>query len=127
MLTIRVEKSGKMAIVRCEGRMTFGEPLEILKDIVLCRMESLVKLDLSGVEVMDAAGLGVLASLCRLCYAASIDFNLVNPNRHVQELLKLFGLDAILEIDTPLLQTAPDHQASQRDRVSYLYSAQNQW
>ena len=102
MLRVTVEKIGAVAIVRCQGRISFGEPLKELRDAVLCHNNRVVKIDLSRVTRIDAAGLGLIAFLCSLSYAAGIDFALANPTRRVRELLEMVRFDGMVE-STPLL------------------------
>ncbi len=102
MMRVTVAKAGKTSIVRCEGRMTLGEPLERVRDAVLCEANNVVRIDLSGVNRIDAAGLGMLASLCRLAYVVGIDLCLVNPSNRVQQLLELVHLDFAMDVDVAL-------------------------
>ena len=93
MLTVRVEKSGNDVILYCEGRLVRGN-----EDALLCSAVHhhgrTVRLDLSRVSAMDAAGIGVLASL----QAAGIYMVLANPSAQVLELLKVTKLDSVFEI-----------------------------
>jgi anti-anti-sigma factor len=102
MLRVAVEKIGAVAIVRCRGRICFGEPLKELRDAVLCHNSRVVKIDLSQVMRIDAAGLGVIAFLCSMSYAAGIDFALVNPTPRVRDLLEMVRFAGMVET-TPLL------------------------
>src|SRR5690349_21754330 len=102
MLRVTVEKIEAVAIVRCQGRICFGEPLKELRDAVLCHGGRVVKIDLSQVTRIDAAGLGLIAFLCSVSYAAGIDFALVNPTRRLREVLEMVRFDGMVE-STPLL------------------------
>jgi anti-anti-sigma factor len=51
-------------------------------------------LDLSGVDAIDAAGIGLLVSL----QAAGIYLKLVNPTTQVRELLRVTQLESVFEI-----------------------------
>ncbi len=55
-----------------------------------------VRLDLSRIERIDAAGLAALISLYTDACKAGHEFTVVNPSRHVAQILALVGLDRIL-------------------------------
>lgn len=61
----------------------------------LVRRQSLT-LDLGQVERIDAAGIAALISLYGTARDAGHNFNVVNPARHVAEILELVGLDRVL-------------------------------
>jgi anti-anti-sigma factor len=61
----------------------------------LVRSQS-VRLDLSKIERIDAAGLAALISLCRDACKAGHGFTVVNPSRPVARMLVLVGLDRIV-------------------------------
>jgi anti-anti-sigma factor len=93
MLTVTNEKSGDAVVLRCRGRIVRGEETGLL-----CRAAAnygqTVVLELSEVELIDAAGIGLLVSL----QAAGIYLKLMNPSRAVRETLSLTHLDSIFEI-----------------------------
>ena len=60
-----------------------------------------VQLDLAGVETIDAAGLGLLVSVHTLGRVVGYELQLRNPVRRVRALLKLTGLESVLEIQPP--------------------------
>jgi anti-anti-sigma factor len=67
--------------------------LEELQPIVSSRS---VRLDLSRIERIDAAGLAALISVyCDACKAGH-KFTVANPSRHVAEILSIVGLNKIL-------------------------------
>jgi len=53
-----------------------------------------VTLDLSGVEAIDAAGIGCLVSL----QASGIYLRLLNPTAQVREVLRVTQVESIIEI-----------------------------
>jgi anti-anti-sigma factor len=69
------------------------EILEALEPLVHTRS---VRLDLSSIERIDAAGMAALVSLyCAACQAGH-EFAVVNPPRRVAGILAMVGLDRIL-------------------------------
>jgi len=55
-----------------------------------------VRLELSRIERIDAAGLAALISLYTDACKAGHQFTVVNPSRHVAQILALVGLDRVL-------------------------------
>ena len=83
-----------------------GQEQDVLKELRPLVHSRSVRLDLSSVERIDAAGLAALVSLyCAAC-AAGNDFAVVNPSRHVARILAIVGLDRIL-ISKELRGTLP--------------------
>ena len=73
-----------------------GAETELLEEIMpLVRRQS-VRLDLSRVERIDAAGLAALIALYRAASEGGRCFGVTNPTPHVREVLSLVGLDKVL-------------------------------
>jgi len=99
MLTIDVEKSGDVAVVRCGGRIVRGEEVCTLRNAVVSEKASrIVVLDLSEVESVDANGLTTLLSLHQWARSRGIQLKLVNPSHFVYEVLTRTKLDRVLDI-----------------------------
>ena len=93
MLTVNLETMGEAVILRCRGRIVRGDETPILCAAVQQRGWNVV-LDLSGVEAIDAAGIGALVSL----QAAGVYLRLMNPPKPVRDILALTKLDSVFEI-----------------------------
>jgi len=93
MLTVRIEDSGQAVILRCCGKLVRGWETALLC-AALRTCERCIRLDLSGVSAIDAAGIGALVSL----QASGKYLVLVNPPASVRELLRRTNVDSILEI-----------------------------
>lgn len=99
MLTIKIENNGEGLVLRCAGRIVAGEEVASLKAAVLCHQDSkIVVVDLANVQMLDGAGMGLLAFLAGWTRVVGTRLKLMNPSRHVQELLELTNLDSVLEI-----------------------------
>jgi anti-anti-sigma factor len=86
MLQVDVEYSADTAILHCVGRIVVGDQADVLKAAVIRQASRrVVLLDLVGVEIMDAAGLGLLVFLQSMGYAVGFKFQLTNPTRRVRD------------------------------------------
>ena len=81
-----------------------GEAIELIRgneQRFLERLQPLVRqesvwLDLNAVERIDAAGLSLLIALYCDARKTGHSFTVLNPKRHVREILALVGLDRVL-------------------------------
>jgi anti-anti-sigma factor len=79
-------------VLKCQGRLVRGEETSLLCAAV--RVSETAILDMSGIEAVDAAGIGVLVSL----QAAGVYLTLLNPSESVRNVLCLTGVDSIFAI-----------------------------
>jgi anti-anti-sigma factor len=99
MLTIDVEKTGDVAVVRCEGRIVRGAEVRTLRNAVFAEKDiRIVVIDLSDVETLDAGGLTALLSLHQWARNRNVQLKLVNPSHFVNEILTRTGLDHVFDI-----------------------------
>jgi anti-anti-sigma factor len=100
-LHINSEQIGDVAVLQCVGRIVRGEALHLIKNAVtsLTQMRVIV-LDLSGVEMLDAGGLGTLVFLHRWTRDNGIQLKLVNPSTFAQEMLQRTGLTCVLRVSS---------------------------
>jgi anti-sigma B factor antagonist len=93
------------AVFRLSGRMTLGTRLReiesTISDIADKGIHKLI-LDLSGIEFLDSAGLGVLMILYGNMKLSKGQLRLVAPRAKVLEVLKMTHTDSILPIDANL-------------------------
>jgi anti-anti-sigma factor len=101
MLKIHVEKNAELVIVRCLGRLTRGEAVTTLRNVVVSKQNTqMILLDLSEVEAVDAGGVNALVSLHQWATERGIQVKLVHPSTFVCEVLTRFGLDGVFQIST---------------------------
>jgi len=101
MLTIDVEKTGDVAVVRCVGRIVRGAEVGTLRNAVFAEKDiRIVVIDLSDVEMLDAGGLTALLSLQQWARNRNVQLKLVNPSHFVKEVLTRTGLDRVFDIST---------------------------
>jgi anti-anti-sigma factor len=99
MLTIDVEKTGDVTVVRCVGRIVRGAGIRTLRDAVLSEKNvRIVVIDLSDVETLDAGGLTALLSLQQWARNRNVQLKLVNPSHFVNEVLTRTGLNRVFDI-----------------------------
>jgi anti-anti-sigma factor len=99
MLTIDVEKTNDVVVVKCVGRLVRGEEVKSLRKAVVSENATRVlMLDLSDVEALDAGGLTALLSLRQWARERGVQMRLVNPSHFVQEVLARTQLDHIFEV-----------------------------
>jgi stage II sporulation protein AA (anti-sigma F factor antagonist) len=100
-LTYQIQCSQDVAIVGCSGRLVRGAALDEFRRR-LERLEQLrmLVLDLSGVEQLDAGGLGVLLMLRRWALQQKVQMKLVNPSPFVRRVLDATHLNSVFEISS---------------------------
>jgi len=97
---LEVRESPGIGVLYCKGRIVYREEASGLSGKVLeilSRARQVV-LDLSGVEIIDGAGLGELVTVLNLANAKGGVVKLAAPNRLVYSLLKLTKLTSLFEI-----------------------------
>ncbi len=85
-------------MLRCLGRLVHGDGAEALQRALMSTEEMHIVLDLSRVEAIDAAGIGVLVALSKWSHKRGGSLQLLNPNPRVLERLQTTGVDAVLDI-----------------------------
>lgn len=101
MLTVDVEKTGDVAVVRCTGRIVRGEEVWTLRHAVISSSNTrIIVLDLEDVEALDGGGLSALVSLHHWTRSRGIQLKLVNPSRFVLEMLECTGLGGVFDISS---------------------------
>jgi anti-anti-sigma factor len=81
-------------VVRVNGELDLATVPRLLS--TLERLDGDVHVDCSGLEFIDAAGLGALVRAHRTCAARGSRLAVVDPSPAVVRLLRLVGLDTVL-------------------------------
>lgn len=80
MLNLDVERIGKLAVVHCEGRIVRSDAAFRLRDTVMQHQDAdVIMLDLSGVEVLEGGGLGMLLYLQLWARDRGIQLKVLDP------------------------------------------------
>ena len=87
-----------MATLYCAGRLVYGVEVEMLRTIAHSRLEANLCIDLSEVNSIDAAGLGLLVELQNRAAKTRRTLTLVDLSENVWRLVILTKLCASLEI-----------------------------
>jgi anti-anti-sigma factor len=107
MLQLAIQRSGEVTAVWCRGRIVLGDCLDLLKVAAFSQTSREVMLDLSRVNLIDAAGMGALVDLHKRFQSSSREMELRDPTSFVYHVLKITRLDTVFHIV---------HTAHRRDR-----------
>jgi anti-sigma B factor antagonist len=99
-LQIKTQISGNVFIVRCNGRIVFGDEGVALRERVGDMLSGSPKivLNLSGVHYVDSGGLGILVGLSVSARNRGGELKLVNPSQRVSDLLRRTKVATIIEV-----------------------------
>lgn len=100
MLTVKTERAGDVAVIKCAGRIVRGQEATLEATVRAEKQARVIVLDLSDVETLDAGGLNVLVSLHRWAESNRAHLKLVNPRPFVHEVLTRTHLDCVFDIST---------------------------
>jgi len=98
MLRIEIQTWNAAATLYCSGNLILGVEIETLRTIVQAREEYTICVDLSGVDKVDAAGLGVLVELQTWARENRRQLAFVELSEAVWNLVVLTKLYSALEI-----------------------------
>jgi anti-anti-sigma factor len=102
MLKVHAKNLGTAAVLCLEGQIVNGKT-EILQNIVdsLPNRNTLI-LDLSGVSIIDAHGLGMMLQLREQALDREMSFELMNVNKRLSKVFELTRLDSVFPITSAL-------------------------
>ena len=98
MLNIQTKKMETVAIVSVRGQIVVGETDSLFNAVQSLDGVRAVILDLAGVSIVDASGLGVLLKLRERAQAKGIRFELMNVGKWVSKVLKVVCLDTVFNV-----------------------------
>jgi anti-sigma B factor antagonist len=99
-LRIQTEVSGDVFILRCEGRIVFGDEAAVLRERVKSLLSGTPKvvINVDGVEYIDSGGIGVLVGLFVSAANRGGEVKLVSPTRHISDALHQTRLDTVFNL-----------------------------
>ena len=98
-LTLEVEDTGDVAVVRCHGKLVSG-----FTDVLHSRVKKLIPghkrivLDLSQLTHMDSSGLGSLVALFVSARSAGCSLQLINLSHGIERVLSLTNLLSVFTV-----------------------------
>src|SRR5947209_5990775 len=98
MLTVEVSRSPAGTILHCLGRIVAGQEAEKLESVAFAQNGRQMLLDLSGIDAIDARGLGALNAIKQWATNEGIEFAILNPSCPVRYLMALVKLDVNIAV-----------------------------
>ena len=95
---IQPEYAVGATILHCQGPLVYGEPSAMMLHAGETYTTRELIVDLTGVDAVDASGLGALVGLEKWARTAGVRIRLLNPSKYLRELLQLTKLDRVFEI-----------------------------
>src|ERR1700738_512888 len=100
MLTVKSERAGDVAVIKCAGRIVRGQEAALRNAVLQEKLARVVVLDLSDVDSIDAGGLTLLVYLHRWTENNRTHLKLVNPQPFVHEMLTRTHLNCVFDISS---------------------------
>ncbi len=99
-LRVQTEISGDVFVLRCDGRIVFGDEGAVLRERVGKMLAGSPKIvvNLKGVHYIDSGGLGILVGLSVSAKNRGGELKLVSPSKRVNDALRRTKLDTILKV-----------------------------
>ena len=121
MLKVQPRNSGTAVIFYLQGQIVNGET-DVLRNAVAFQPNvSAVILDLAGVNIVDAGGLGAILELREQANSKGIRFELMNLNKWVRYVLELSRLDSVFDVKTEV-ECLPTVSRNRRAPAPWLAS-----
>jgi anti-sigma B factor antagonist len=100
LLKISTQVSGDVFIVRCSGRIVFGDEGAAFRERLAQLLTGAPKIlvNLAEVEYIDSRGLGILVGLLVSSLRRGGELKLVAPSKRVEEALRRTNLDKVFHI-----------------------------
>lgn len=99
-LRVETEISGDVFILRCNGRIVYGDECAVLRERVVSMLSGSPKLvvNLKGVDYVDSEGLGMLVGLLVSARHRRGELKLVSPRKRVRDLLRRTNLEGVFSV-----------------------------
>ena len=98
MLKVHTKSFGSVIVLCLRGRIVRDELATIRTAVNSQRGATTVVLDLTGVSVIDASGLGAMLELREQSRSRGLDFKLRNPSKFVGWVLEVTRLNSVFEV-----------------------------
>jgi len=99
-LSLETRVAEDVTVISCKGRIVYGAEAVALSGEFgeLAPQTRRVVIDLSGAELIDAAGLGALISIAFTAQASQCSVTLAAPGSLIRQLLELTKLTSVFEV-----------------------------
>jgi anti-sigma B factor antagonist len=99
-LNLDVSRTGDIAVVRCRGKIVFGEEADELRGVILSLLKETnrIVLNLAWIDYIDSSGLGTLVAsfISARHRGAEIKIAVLSPR--ARRLLTMTKMDRLLEV-----------------------------
>jgi anti-anti-sigma factor len=95
---VQLQNKGEFVSLRCVGRLTFEVGTKALRAAVISQKSRRIVLDFAGVEAIDAAGVGTLATLHQEVQISNGSLIVARPNERVLSVLRVTKADSVLNL-----------------------------
>jgi anti-sigma B factor antagonist len=99
-LKLEIRETEDVTVIYCQGRIVYRDEAVALSEKVIELLPNIhqLVLELSGVEMIDSAGLGELVVAHMSAKAHDCSIKLAAPRKSIYELLQLTNLASVFEI-----------------------------
>jgi anti-sigma B factor antagonist len=99
-LSLQTRVAEDVTVICCKGRIAYGaEAAALSREFAELALKTRrVVIDLSAVELIDAAGLGALISVALMAQASQSSVTLAGPGNLIRELMELTKLTSVFEL-----------------------------
>jgi anti-sigma B factor antagonist len=99
-LSVQTQISGDVFILRCNGRIVYGDESAVLRERVASMLDGTPKfiVNLKGVDYVDSEGLGMLVGLLVSARNRGGELKLASPRKRVRDLLRRTNLDGVFSV-----------------------------
>jgi anti-sigma B factor antagonist len=99
-LRVQTQISGDVFILRCDGRIVYGDECAVLRERVVDMLPGTPKIvvNLEGVDYIDSGGLGMLVGLLLSARNRGGELKLASPRKRVKDVLRNTNLDRIFRV-----------------------------
>src|SRR5690348_10997977 len=103
-LTVATQIHGNVVVLRCRGRIVFGDEGAVFRERVRSELTgtSKIVIDLCSVDYIDSGGLGILVALHIAANNRGGDIKLVSPSERVERVLGETKLNNVFSVYTTL-------------------------
>jgi len=99
-LEIETVAQGEVTVVRCRGRIIYGDEADALRERVNAVLQQTPRIvfHLGGVRDMDSGGIGRVVGMVVSARRAGGDIKFCTLSPHVQHVLEITGLLTVFEV-----------------------------